>query len=416
MKTVKRKSTMIKVLFLLITFFVLNVFHDTVFIANVVLVESLYLFIKHRRNIYTIIIFGFILWSNYSFLIANIYSPVKDSIYTSLCNDPIIIEALLLLYVFMSGLLFIPIIKREYFVVLFDKNRKGNILIFCGGLLFLVLTFFYGFEKPEEAGDRGSPSALYEYSIIVFIFSYYYSKYRWQFALLSLVLFLFSAQNIIFGGRVTALQLIVVFFLCIIKPNYQIKKYIPYIILAFLIFTAVGSLRGEILMGGNIFTVAIDKVISTKLALDTSYSAFYCSLTFLKVLNLTDINEHLYLLKQYVFYLLFGGSIKDCDLPIYTSSFYEHSGGGVLPFYAYFYLFGYFGVLLLNLYIKKIFKLAFGGNNFSKCFCLYFVATTPRWFLYSPSPITRGLMFFFIIYTICTCFDRFSKKYLLSLK
>ena len=32
----------------------------------------------------------------------------------------------------------------------------------------------------------------------------------------------------------------------------------------------------------------------------------------------------IYLLKQYVFYLLFGGSIKDCDLPIYTSSFYEY--------------------------------------------------------------------------------------------
>lgn len=416
MKLFKQNHYWLKLCIILAVFLMLVMLEDKYLIANVILAESIYLFYKQKNNIYTIIIFGFILWSNYSFLIANVYSPIPDSIYSSLSHDPIIIEALLLLYVFMSGLLFVPIIRREYFVVLFNRNRDGNMLIFCGGLLFLVLTFFYGFEKPEETGDRGAPSSIYEYSIIVFIFSYYYSKYRWQFALLSLVLFLFCAQNIIYGGRVTALQLMVVFFLCIIKPNYKIKKYIPYIVLAFIVFTAVGSLRGEILMGGNIFTVAIDKVISTKLALDTSYSAFYCSLTFLKVLHRIDVYEHLYLIKQYICYLLFGSGVKDSNLSEYTFNYYEHTYGGVLPFYAYFYLFGYFGVLLLNLYIKKIFKLAFSGNNFSKCFCLYFVATTPRWFLYSPSPITRGLMFFFIIYTICTCFDRLSKKYLLSLK
>ena len=175
MKLFKQNHYWLKLCIILAVFLMLVMLEDKYLIANVILAESIYLFYKQKNNIYTIIIFGFILWSNYSFLIANVYSPIPDSIYSSLSHDPIIIEALLLLYVFMSGLLFVPIIRREYFVVLFNRNRDGNMLIFCGGLLFLVLTFFYGFEKPEETGDRGAPSSIYEYSIIVFIFSYYYS-------------------------------------------------------------------------------------------------------------------------------------------------------------------------------------------------------------------------------------------------
>ena len=84
---------------------------------------------------------------------------------------------------------------------------------------------------------------------------------------------------------------------------------------------------------------------------DTSYSAYYTSLTFLKVKEFVGVQTQLYLLFQFILYIFLGSKIVDSNLAVYTRQYYVHYYGGVLPLYMYFYL-GILGIMFIVLYLK----------------------------------------------------------------
>ena len=285
------------------------------------------------------------------------------------------------------------------------KNPYINprlILIFNAELLFFILLF--GFVRPEVKGERGSPSTMYEYSIIFFIVGAYYFFDIKIYKITSIILMiLYSLQNLIYGGRITALQELFIIFILLfqknIRPNY--KKIFPLAITGFIIFSAIGIFRANISVSSDSLSTTINTLTERKLTLDTAYSSFFTSLTFVKTENILFFKERMNIFFNWCLSIILGGSIvSNCNLAMITFNYYYHCYGGILPFFGHFY-FGYIGVILFSvvtsLYVNAM-------NNFNqksdvmKCILFYISITTPRWYLYSPSNLFRGSMLVVVLF------------------
>lgn len=414
---IKKNKVYINLMILTITAVLLlfNNNHATsLLISYVILLLNFYTLIKNRKNWSTFIIFAFILWSNYSVCVANFISPI-DSYFTLWKDSETIIQCMSILLVFSTIFAIVDFKFPENKIGFYDDDFRGNSVVVLFLSLVLAFIMVYGFSRPVEAGTRGNASALYEYSVVIFIVAFYYARKRVEKGILSILLFIFVLQDLIFGGRSTALQLLICWFLIFLAHKAKLKHVIPVGIVLLLVFSAVGALRGSILNLTSLADAA-KSILNGKLTLDTAYSAFYTSATFIDMEAKISIFERLRLFGRFLLSMLLGGSaVSDSNLPEYTRQYYTHYYGGVLPFYFHFYL-GYFGVVInavYTLWVQK--KLLMVRNdskwkNLKKCLSIYFVCSIPRWYLYSPSPLVRGMIVFGIIYGGCYVINNLRSK------
>ena len=87
---------------------------------------------------------------------------------------------------------------------------------------------------------------------------------------------------------------------------------------------------------------------------------------------------------------------------------------GVLPYYFYFY-FGWIGVIIIAIYVSRFISMCDNLNNennygLKKCISVYFLISVPRWYLYSSSPLTRGVILLTIVFMINEMINKSSKN------
>jgi len=284
-----------------------------------------------------------------------------------------------------------------------SKKRHSDILVYST-LILLVYIFLTGFERPETLGERADPSPLYEYSVVFFILAFFYSRAKFQRVIIALFLIIFAAQNLIFGGRITAMQLLLCLFLMNYTPKWRLGIILPVALVLMALFNLIGSFRAALFTGG-VDNMSLSSMTGNFFALDTSYYAFHTSITFIKTADMTAIGTRLYMFGQFLKSIIFGGSATpDSILAEYTIDYYDHCYGGVLPYFGYFYL-GYFGVVLFTVYLVWLYNkiISYRNNKYKDyifCIGVFFTCTVPRWFLYSPSPVTRGLLIMTIVYCV----------------
>ena len=101
--------------------------------------------------------------------------------------------------------------------------------------------------------------------------------------------------------------------------------------------------------------------------------------------------------------LLLGSGDNSTNLSVMSSNYISHNGGGILPFYFYFYL-GFVGVffssVLLSLYLNRFLFVSDKTGGLTKCLLILIVCTSFRWYLYSPLMLLRGAFFFSVIYCL----------------
>lgn len=369
---------------------------------------SFYLAVSSRSNRLIFLIYGILAYAVYSIGLANYYNKI-DSLYTTLLYTAYAETGIATLVLFLSILVFLfPNCINKYGRGNNVFRRKETNIIFVTIIaVILILVMVYGFGRPDSLGDeRGKPSVLYEYSIILFIAAFYFSgKSCSANIVLSIILALFALQNLMYGGRVTALQLIFVWFFFFYSEKMSTLPLSISIAVGLMLFTVVGNLRTGFLSSSisQIFQSLISSV-SSGLAWDTAYSSWHTSLTFYAFKDLCSAKEVCFLLGQWLISIILGGSaVPAANLPALTQSVIFHQFGGILPIYFDFYL-GVLGVILIGCYVGFLIRRI---NNTSlehysrengiarqalKLSCLYITVTAPRWLLYSPSQITRGLI------------------------
>lgn len=394
---------------------------DPIITSFVLLVLNGYIIWRVRRNRLLLILFGIVGYANYGVVSANYLNPIEGTLYTIYSGTQEAHLALIILVAFISIIVcFLPS-RIKHFAFgdsLPSKNRPNNFLLACL-LVSLICICIFGFVRPENLGsERSDPSALYEYSTILFIVAFYFvgdSKFA-KSAVLSLLI-VYAVQNLIYGGRVTALQLILVAFLFMFNKRTRTSLLIVIVLVGFVFFLGFGMVRTQIWDQG--FFSVIDGFclrLSNGLAWDTAYSSWHTSITFIVFGESISGSEHLHYLLSWLASIFLGGSIPDSRLPIVTESYYLHFGGGFLPIYAWF----YFGIVGIAFAAFAVSAIVYGVNKIEKQVALfknvlvldlvYLVITVPRWYLYSPSQLTRGLLLCTLVCVFLLLIDRWMSR------
>lgn len=375
-------------------------------LAILVILMSIYCLIRVKKNIFLSVIFIFILVFNYSICSSWYIDILENTMFTGFADESVAKLGINILFVFMGTIsIFLP--NKIYGTYKSDTltTIKGiNIKTHCVIIIILVAILIFGFGRTEDFTQRGSPSTIYEYSIIIFIIGIYFTNKNKvtyiQITYISLLI-LFALQNMIWGGRVTALQLLIALALLYFY-NKKIKSLYLYLAFLFVPMVMIGVVRGL----DNTYSIDMVSYVTKSLtdkamAIDTAYSAYFTSMTFLKVADEISSLDRFIMFGKFIASMIAGGTIVDgANLAEFTRSYYFHYYGGVLPYFGWFY-FGWMGVLLfaaiVSFYIKMINNVNLYSSDFYKCAALYICCSIPRWYLYSPSNLIRGVLILYII-------------------
>ena len=395
---------------------------NNVITAAAVMVLSTYDIIICRKNWYLFTIFGWMACCNYSICMYMYFNPLSfdSTLFNSLYNDNAASIGINILFLFIIAITaMLPKMEQKIDSKnLFVQKENNNILIVLGISIILLFILIFGFTRLEIGEGRGSHTSIYEYSSILFIIGYYYTgNKKFMNILLTLILFLFVLQDLIFGGRSTSISLLLLYFLIFFSYKISIIQATPYILLGIFIFTLVGSIRGN--WNNTNFSaleLIYNSLLKNKFVLSTAYSAYHTSLTFIKVTDLISVTDRIELFGKFILSLFLGGTkVKGASLPVYTRGFYMHYYGGLLPFYFNFYL-GWIGVivsaLIVKFYINIINKLNIDSNYLIKAVCIYVCITVPRWYLYSPFPLLRGTVLLVLLCIVTNFFHKICKKHI----
>ena len=119
--------------------------------------------------------------------------------------------------------------------------------------------------------------------------------------------------------------------------------------------------------------------------------------------NVNSVEERLQNFEEYCVYTLLGGKSDYIQLSELTISNYVHYFGGFITSYFYYWM-GWLGVIFIAIFIGSCLRIINNmdknSKNIYKMFTIYIMATIPRWYLYYPTPLFRGLIIFYIVYKI----------------
>lgn len=381
-----------------------------------VILDSVILVMLSRKNIFLVYILGVIAFSNYSICYTNYIVKNTNTMFTSLSDSDVGFIGLQILFLFivLIGLFYNYKVNATYFMHFFNssivKDNKYYLYHFIN-IVALVLICAFAYTRPEFSGERGAPSTIYEYSTILVIIGLYFSgDNRFIRFMYIATVFLYAAQNFIFGGRITGLQLIFIL-LIFFYGNKKISiKAIAAFIGLYILMVTIGELRGDILSASvTSFSDRLNQIAQTGFALDTAYSSYYTSLQFVLTTELISFGTRLHIgALQLLSYIIGGTLLPEANIANFVSQYYFNYMGGVLPFFGYF-CFGWIGILiyaiLVGIYISVLNRLPTmvtlqKKQGFLICMGVYLSSTAFRWYLYSPNNLLRGILLLGIVYFI----------------
>ena len=148
---------------------------------------------------------------------------------------------------------------------------------------------------------------------------------------------------------------------------------------------------------------SLSLLLDERFTSDTAYYAYQAGNAIVRFESYNSIWDRVRYGVGYLEYIFVGGSVAAGNLAniVQKNSGTFHQGGGWIMFYAHFWG-GVIGVILVGSYIvfitRHIVKLVDSNDYFKNYLALYVTASVPRWFLYSPSQITRGIFIYALLY------------------
>lgn len=368
-----------------------------------IIIANVYMVFQSRKNFLLFIVSFIILYCNYSIIYANYTDAIVDLFTKPLsaesfnCSLNVLTLFNLFLLVFVPWDYVLPGFQKNVFV---NSDKKDVVILYVLYML-LIPIFFLGFTVPEVEGQRGTSSTAYEYSAILFMMFFYYSgKQKWHTRVGLLLVGMYSLQSFIFGGRIEAIQFILVAYIMLFMHKISMSKVMIAMGIMFVLMSVVGVVRGELLSGNADIVSILTSLAKHGFALDTAYAAYYASESFIYIIDKFSVQEILLFFWEFV-KSIFVGSDPDMLLTSISSEYITHYGGGMIPFYFYFYL-GAIGTMivgfLVTFYLNIVINLDNESSGYLKCLSVWIVSTTFRWYLYTPLPLLRGVLFLTIAY------------------
>jgi len=400
--------------------------------AILIICMSLYLIYKHRNNKVLFLVFLFIFYCNYSICVGeyslpNLHLPYFEELRFFSVNY--YNQGIIVLFLFM--LFFSLFFKDRSRDNNFKLQTKSNTFIFLLLILLLIYIFLFCFNREQSTNYTVKITPLYEYSLIIFLFAIQYSDTKIKKIILCILSFFYILQDLIWGGRITSVQLILLFAFTIFYKFLTKKRIIFFFIIGIFCMSSVGFYRNSYSIEKGFFSNIVNYLQNNLFVLDTAASSYGASVIQLYVVQFITISERIASFFNYFFYIFAGNIFSVSDLlgkdtithvPNFIGLYYAHSGGGIFPFYFYFW-FGWIGTVIAGILMAKY--ITFFTKQISELGKIMFITIliyTPRWFLYSPINAFRPLLFVLIIYgglkllmmLLHACFGKHEKSMVIS--
>ena len=366
-----------------------------------VLVLSLILIWLYRNSMVLFLMGIFIGYCNYSVVVGIYLSPDLRPVY--LYPQIIDIEVygigISLLFLFMLSMVCLaPVIEnnlKNNFSKQFVRNENRNQILFFLALALFLLIIFLGYQSFEDS--KGESSPIYEYGTILVILMFYYcgnnKTLKFLATLSSIIYVLTSIMN---GTRVEALVCLFILILCFARKNISKLNIFIGMIIGIVIFSSIGIIRGNWNYAQGDLTIIASKIFESKFVFDTCTYAYFPMLCMIEQFKQYIFESGFYYLVRFLMTIIVGVSrITDGDLIKISRESYFHNYGGISLGFFYVW-FSYLGSLVfaiaINQYIKLTSLVSSKITDIKLCAVLYAVATVPRWYLYGPWPLFRGVI------------------------
>lgn len=398
---IKRKTLIIFFVTLLAVMFFFSVLSKgetdkqyLVYACYVSLFITGYLAVVNRKNIIMFFVYLCITYFNYSFMWDRYFigSTDMDILFNQCADSKLYTIAISITLLFSMVLFFIDGLwgqhKKDYSDIFLSKKSQPLVVYILLALIEVYAVF---------------SGAAFEYGAInvAVAFMYVGNNKRLRYIILVFTIVVFI-QGVLNGLRVPVLPYLLCagFMTFTDKINYKIMC----IGLIFgIVFMTLMGIYGD--HGGNYSLNvgdAIAKLSESGYSVDTSIFAFLQSFISLKVRELIDFSQRMELFEQFILSQFLGsGGFKYAKLSIFTRRYYVHYYGLIWPYAFYFYM-GWFGVVvsggILGAYINLLSRVKKESNEYCKVLLGYFVAMMPKWFLYEPTSLFRGIILLTVVY------------------
>lgn len=319
-------------------------------------------------------------------------------------NQPIYYELVTRIYgVFLCSCYLIKS-KEVSFVKSLSFQRRPNIFMFTIFFSVGILIILFG-QTGENIFDSGgyaigetSKSSIFEYFILFFLMSYYFSgKNKISSLMLGGVAFCYIIKSLMFGGRIEVIQLLLLGFY-ILTVNHHLKFPPIAIVLGCLFFYYLNQVFSSIrsnpiaLLNGD-YTSYLNPLAhysdtSVEYISSNEGDVIQSSVRLVGLMenNLLDIAGRIKGAIGFVLSVFVPSSVLPAEASLITfkKDIYESGGGGLAPIYFFAYL-SWLGPILfakiifwINGLIKK------NKSIYLKLYVLLVFSTFPRWFAYNP--------------------------------
>lgn len=394
MNLIAKKTHFVRIYFIIFGFFLLfsenprDIYSLSYFAIGNLIGVSL-LFLRHRHSPFLGPLFLLLSYIFYSIWVGRYFQPERYPI-NEIIDYSTDFEGLLILFLFSATFSFFNISGTFNLKKTLGDNRASTVL--AVSLAFFALSLMY-INSTVESDGRGGYTPLYEYSIIFFIFSIYYAFHsgRRLVYFVAFVLLLGVYRDFSLGHRVTGIQLIMVLYVMIFSHYYTYKRGLIGLFSALILGNAVAVYRSDFEF--NIFKIIAKTSDVTQSALFASDSAIYAyvaSLTFVSMREILNSSQIINYLVDFLIGIFVSGQYGETLYSI-SREYYAHANGGLLPIYLYFY-FGMTAPIFIAVIVISYMKIPeFSRRTLPTFIFIYIFVTMPRWMIYSPSQLFRGV-------------------------
>lgn len=413
MKKNKEILEKILILFIIIICLMMAMFkvYSREFFGILLLGINGYMLWKYRKNRLLFFSMLIIMYFNYSFVITRYIgttSSLLDSLYRQLYNEKTLYISIIMQIIFLCVINLIvgrvENVEIDKIENTLEKFRYRKIMIFIMQFVLILILIYHLLMGINYN------TTIFEYSIYFFIFIFYYCKNDNKNKIITeIILIFFAIYSIKCGDRIAVLQFLLVDFIINYLNKFKIKNIIGFLLAGIILFTVAG-LYGDFLDYRYDFkdltmSLVINKFKERRLALDTSVSAYFSGISMIDVSNKYSNEERIkngidYFLK----YTVIGSKANYITVDILIRQYQVNYGGGLPTCYFYFW-YGWSGVFAISIYVGILFKKIKEStinvsSEYNELLSIFIISTIPRWYLYVPTLLFRGIIIFTMFYMI----------------
>lgn len=394
-----------------------SISYTTNFLAFSILIFNLAALIKVRHNKFALLVVLQFAFYNYSIVQAEYLAEN----YQLMMNELRVLEngfyySKTLLFFYLFNAIFaifldrLPGISRAFKY----QTQIGNSLIFYPllGIIFIIGTFFGGSLSDQGLYEIGV-SAIYEYSYMLFVYLFFFAGENKMKNILAMLAAAYIILNeLAIGGRITTVQVVFVILMMIVLPRLTTFKIILFGGIGLVLMNMIGAFRGNTQDASILVT--LEQMFDSLFINNTSVFAYSSSVTHVAAADYFTDAQGIQSFIGFLSYVFLGSNgiwVEYSDVTDLSNTVFPNVGGGI--YFSHFYFWGgILGVILSAFFLVYLFNKLLGkyseNSQLLNFIAIFFVASSSRWYLYSPLQIFRATFFFGTVsYLLFMFVDRF---------